>query len=435
MTALDGLSSGGAPLAVQDVGFLRRESPTNPTHWAAALQLDPRHPGDEPVSIEELRRRIANRLHLVPALRWRLLVPPAGLGLPRWIDDATFDLERHVRPGPALQDQAELDEHLGQLLMQRMDRSLPLWDMQLLPPLADGAQLAVCRFHHALADGVYTNHLWGLLFGNREDAWVDDPPAWVPQPPPGLGVRARDAAAVIRARAVPSARRRVRQAFGRQAPAPSWTPRPGSLAGPVGGQRAVQRRAVPTPEVRQVRRALGGVSTNGLYVALVAGGLQRLLDARGEPAPEVPLQALVPRNARKTGEALATPGTNTWSFFVDLPLAERDPIARLRSIDAALAADEGAAGPSGTGGFAWDVTATLVSAKPVYPGGRRVGSVWPTLPLQGRNRLAVGSIVTPDTFTLTFTADADAFPDLQVLADGAMAELDTLARTARGART
>src|SRR5258708_31793546 len=47
--------------------------------------------------IEEARRAIEARLHLVPRFRQVLCVPQRGLGGPLWVDAPAFDVADHVR--------------------------------------------------------------------------------------------------------------------------------------------------------------------------------------------------------------------------------------------------------------------------------------------------------------------------------------------------
>src|SRR3954467_9342765 len=40
----------------------------------------------------------------------------------------------------------------------RLDRSRPLWDLELLPAIGEGQSAIVWRVHHAMADGVKMMH-------------------------------------------------------------------------------------------------------------------------------------------------------------------------------------------------------------------------------------------------------------------------------------
>lgn len=77
-----------------------------------------------------------------------------------WVDDPSFDLRRHVRR-VTLPDPGDVDQLQAFVAAQRsvpFDKSMPLWSMVLVDNVtfADGTQGAavMCRFHHAIADGV-----------------------------------------------------------------------------------------------------------------------------------------------------------------------------------------------------------------------------------------------------------------------------------------
>ena len=49
------------------------------------------------LALELISVRIEQRLDLAPRLRQRLYRPGFGFGAPVWVDDASFDISRHVR--------------------------------------------------------------------------------------------------------------------------------------------------------------------------------------------------------------------------------------------------------------------------------------------------------------------------------------------------
>ena len=50
----------------------------------------------DPLTRRELAVLVEERLHLVPLFRKRVRELPLGAGLPVWIDDTTFQIDRHV---------------------------------------------------------------------------------------------------------------------------------------------------------------------------------------------------------------------------------------------------------------------------------------------------------------------------------------------------
>ncbi len=129
----------------------------------------------------------------------------------------------------------------------------------------------------------------------------------------------------------------------------------------------------------------------------------------------------MPRDVR-TAQESATTGNRTWSMFVSLPVDVADPAERLARIVDHTASAKQRASSAGNAGFRFDVAATNVRlGGPHEIGGGRIRSIHATAPLQGDNRLLVLAMSHDDELTLSFFADADAFPDLDTLADGAVA--------------
>jgi hypothetical protein len=107
----------------------------------------------EAVRIDETRRQVQPRLHLLPRFRQILHRP---LGWPLWVDAQSFDLADHIRvfPLPASAGETQLLEACEELRRRRLDPMRPLWEMWLLPGLAVRRVGLYLRMHHAIADGV-----------------------------------------------------------------------------------------------------------------------------------------------------------------------------------------------------------------------------------------------------------------------------------------
>jgi hypothetical protein len=95
-----------------------------------------------------------------------------------------------------------------------------------------------------------------------------------------------------------------------------------SLNQPIGGTRRYAAVRVPLDDLKIIKRELGG-TINDVVLALAAGGVRRLLLARGEQPPDG-LRGQVPVNIREAGEGLAL-GKRLTSLCVHLPVAEGDP--------------------------------------------------------------------------------------------------------------
>src|SRR5215207_2987968 len=141
------------------------------------------------VRIEDVRRHLELRLHLVPRFRQRLYRPRRGLGWPLWVDAASFDVAEHIRVHPlaAPGDQEQLLQACQQLARRRLDPARPLWELWLLPGLSEGRVGAFLRLHHAFADGAAALAAFGALLGLTADAPTPVAPPWTPRPIPTAG--------------------------------------------------------------------------------------------------------------------------------------------------------------------------------------------------------------------------------------------------------
>jgi WS/DGAT/MGAT family acyltransferase len=103
------------------------------------------------------------------------------------------------------------------------------------------------------------------------------------------------------------------------------------LARRVGRDRAVAFATVPLERLAALRHALDVDATvNDLVLAAVAGGLRRWLIDRDARLHR--MRVKVPVSLHRPDEAADALGNDDSFFFVDLPLAEPDPVARLRAI-------------------------------------------------------------------------------------------------------
>ena len=141
-----------------DASFLHLETPQMPMHVGALhnFELPADYEGD---FLADMRRHMAARLVLAPALRQKLVKMPLNLSNPTWVD-AEPDLDAHIVGVtlPADSGQAELERRVGLLHPVLLDRSRPLWKFHVFDGLADGPggskRFAMyTQLHHAAVDG------------------------------------------------------------------------------------------------------------------------------------------------------------------------------------------------------------------------------------------------------------------------------------------
>lgn len=328
-----------------DASFLAGERTSSHMHVGGIMLFE-----GPPPSREEALEHIAGRLHLVPRYRQKLAVPRFEMGRPMWVDDASFNLEYHVRQ-TALTSPGGIDELkqlAGRIFSQRLDRSKPLWESWYVQGLEDGRFAIINKTHHALVDGMAGVDLATVLFDlTPEPPERDDVADWSPQDEPSdaqlvaEGVKGLLRAPMDIARRVTDAVRRpdeVREAIeglGEVAwatlnPAPE-TP----LNVAIGPHRRVTWLQTELKDFKTIKNELGG-TVNDVVLAVVAGAIGHWLRTRGVRTEGLELRAQVPVSIRSDDDRHRL-GNRIAVMRAPLPVYARDPIERLRIVREAMA--------------------------------------------------------------------------------------------------
>src|SRR5688500_18139271 len=135
----------GIALTDEDRAILALETGAVAGHTCKVVLIGPGAP-----SAERLAAAVERRLSAVPALTRRL----AGSAQePVWVDDDRFDIGAHVAAADVDPcDEAALRTEVARLFAERLDRSRPLWHLDVVAR-AGGRAALVWRVRHTLADG------------------------------------------------------------------------------------------------------------------------------------------------------------------------------------------------------------------------------------------------------------------------------------------
>src|SRR5438105_7947517 len=141
-----------------DASFLYMETPEMPMH-VGALHLFELPAGYKGSFVADMRKHMATRLAIAPALRRKLAWMPFNLANPVWVDAAP-DLDQIITGVklPKGSGLPELQEQVGKLHPLLLDRSLPLWKFYVFEGLAPGPNkekrfALYTKIHHAGVDG------------------------------------------------------------------------------------------------------------------------------------------------------------------------------------------------------------------------------------------------------------------------------------------
>jgi diacylglycerol O-acyltransferase len=313
-------------LSLDDVQILRLESAAIKGHTGKVLILAP-DSGGRAARASELRARVAERIAGFPRLRERVEEPKLRLGRPAWVDAPEFDLDWHVaEPDSAdpLSDE-EFRRAVGDVLSKRLDHARPLWRFDVLPLTGYRAGV-IGRIHHAMADGVSAIRLAAGMLWDQEASR----PVLGTSPKP----KASGAKSAPSGRPAPPAAGEARILV--RLPAALWRElRPGAdsvLDQHIGSGREVAWTAFPLERLKRIgQRAGEGITVNDVVLAVVAGGLRSWLAGDGGRPHDLRVQVPVCLHARE--EEKGELGNRDSFLNVDLPLAESDPLARLRLIN------------------------------------------------------------------------------------------------------
>jgi diacylglycerol O-acyltransferase len=455
-------------LTAVDASFLHQEGADSHMHIGAVTIFE-----GPPPPFTAVAEHIRSRLHLVPRYRQRLAYPPFESGRPLWIDDASFNIEYHVRhsalPTPGTEQQ--LHRLAARIVSQQLDRSKPLWECWFVEGLEDGRFALIFKTHHALVDGVSGVDLATVLFDLSPTAQPpSEPESWRPQPEPtgaellaagaagfaktALNVTERTIAAGTNPAAAADALRDVAEGIGEMLwailnPAPE-TP----LNVDIGPHRryAVVRNRLE--DFRYVKGVLGG-TVNDVVLTVVAGALARWLRSRGVRTEGLELRALVPVSIRPKDQRHAL-GNQIVLMRGPLPVYIRDPVARLRfvkeqmdglkeskqALGARVIADVQQMAPPtilaqasrlqfSTRLFNLIVTNVPGPQFPIYMLGREMLNFFPIAFLPKGHSLAIAIMSYNGAIDFGLLGDYDALPDIETIAAGIEAGLAQLKSAAR----
>ena len=451
-------------LGPDDLRILRLESEAIAAHTLKVAIVDP-DPDGRPLTVEEVRRRVASRLAALPRARQRLAATPLRLAPPVWVDDPEFDIRNHVRATHyPVGDRRELARLAAAAMVERLDHARPLWCIDVAP-VGDGGTALLVRLHHCLADGVTCVRILSRLLWDSGAEGAPTPESWRPSAAPGKA-RLLAAGAVTRVRgmvgALAAAGRGVASArrwgeAGRELAALPGVLRrelwPLGARTPfdrrIGGAREIAFTACDLNDLKRLEHAAGpDVTVNDVLLAVVAGAIRRWLVAHREPARAMRVQ--IPVSMHHRDEAPGERGNRDSFLFCDLPVSEPDPRRRLAAINAETRSRKQHHDPdelysffhslshfrpvyrvasglaSGPRAFSLAVSNVPGPSESVHLLGRRVASLYSAAEPAQHHALRVSAVSLAGRLGLGFCTDPGAVAGVAALAEGFDASLDEL---------
>ena len=445
------------PLSGVDAAWLRMDDPTNLMTITAVLVLE------DPMDVGTLKEVIDERLLGFTRFRQRVRDPEES---PRWEMDPHFDLDRHVRRAalPGAADQEELKTRVSDLMSDPLDRSKPLWHMELIEDYLGGSAIIV-RLHHCIGDGIAlvqvllsltdehfdpsrfpTTEHTGRLSGFVEGAWKTlKETATV-----GSRILAEGTESLLN----PShALHRAKQGMSLGAALSKFaflgTDTDTVFKGDLQvAQKATWSGPLDLTTVKRIGHAIDA-KVNDVLLGAVAGALRHYLEAHDEPTDGVVMRALVPVNLRPLEQAFEL-GNHFGLVFLNLPVGTKNRLERVMGVKKQMDEIKGSAEAGAAFGilealghfpieveeqavrfFGNKASAVMTNVpgpqEQLHIKGRRVQNVMPWVPRAGHIGLGVSIFSYNGEVRLGIACDGHLVSDPDTIIEGFELEFDELA--------
>jgi diacylglycerol O-acyltransferase len=255
-----------------------------------------------------------------------------------WDEDTEFELDYHLRHS-ALPRPGRIRELLS--LVSRMhgtlmDRTRPLWELNLIEGLADGRVALYMKVHHAMFDGVAAIKMMQAVLSG--DPAEQRPPIWAQQlprrervdsvvEPQGLLERALKMGAEMLPGVQSGLRELVRDSTRTEAHAAPFNAPPTMFNVRISGSRRFAAQSFSLERFKAIGKA-ASATINDVTLAVCAGTLRRYLVAHGA-LPDKPLIAMVPVSVRTEGQ---DGGNQIAILLANLGTHLDDPLERMKLI-------------------------------------------------------------------------------------------------------
>ena len=336
-------------LSGQDAMFLYLESPRTPMHVSGLCIYDPATAEGGLVRFKQIIEHIEGRIHLIRALRQKLVNVPFSLDYPYWINDDEFDIEFHVRhiALPAPGDWRQLCIQIARLHARMLDRSRPLWEMYVIEGLdrvegfPPGCYGILSKFHHAAIDGATGAEITAIIHDLSPES-VSTPPdrTFRGESEPGaLELFSRTAINNVKTpfklvevlgKAVPSfASTQVKLA--RHKLESAGTVPKTIFNARVSGHRVIEGRNFDLEDFKVIKNTVPGATLNDAVVSVVGGAVRHYLSSFKQ-LPEESLIAMAPINTRREDER-GLGGNRVSAMSIAIRSDIHDPMERLIAVN------------------------------------------------------------------------------------------------------
>ncbi len=303
------------------------------------------------LTFDEFRNFLAERLHLAPRLRQRLIEVPLSIDHPYWIEDPDFNLDFHIHhtalPKPG--DWKQLRRLTSRIFSQPLNRSKPLWEFVFVEGLDNVSQVpkgsvaVISKIHHAAIDGASGAEILGLLFdATKKPRKIPKEKHRKLEPIPGdLDLLFKSTMNYVkRPFKLPGllyetakstwAAGKISRVQTSDVPKTAFNAPRTILNQPVSAERRWNTALLSLARIKALKKAVPDATLNDVVMTICTGALRRYLLEKNE-LPDKPLVAMVPVSTR-TKDEKTDMGNQVSAMLIQLPTDEEDPIEQLRRL-------------------------------------------------------------------------------------------------------
>ena len=344
------LGLAGERMSKIDTAWLRMDSPSNLMVITGVWAVKPK------ITYEGVCQRVEERLLKYNRFRQRVVEDAAGA---TWVEDKEFDIRNQVvrekLPRHKGGEQAALQQRVGELAMQPLVRTQPLWQIHFVENYEGGSAI-IFRIHHCIADGIaLISVTMSLVDGGeppperRRKQSAGNPEDWIAQtlikPFTDISVKALGAAGDGLAKSLELLQDPQRGLAGSMdvarlgmqvlSDAAAMLLMPDDSKTRLKGQPGRSKRVawcppVPLEEVKAVSKALN-CSMNDVLLSCVAGAIGEYLRSMGDDVTGQEIRAMVPVNLRPIEQAYKL-GNRFGLVPLVLPIGIENPVERVYEV-------------------------------------------------------------------------------------------------------
>jgi len=341
-------------LNIQDAGFIIQETDKTPMHiCGVSIYNEPRNKKKTRASYEEIIAYIQDRIHVAPIMQQKLKRVPGDWDRPYWIKDTEFSLPHHIHhiALPAPGNYQQFYKLCSEIMSRPLNLKKPLWELWVVEGLNDINGLnqksfaLITKIHHACVDGTSGGQLVQMVNDLQPNAepWPEDK---------SLTLKDERIPGDYELRAMALANNVV-SAFDYTASVAKRLPKLTRIASDLakGKRQSGAGLSVPTTRfnktpnenrtfyatsfdlewLKAIRKNLvDGATINDVMVTIVAGGLRKYLESKGE-LPDLPMAAMLPKNLRDADDD-ARDGNAVGGLLVNIHTDIDDDVERLAEV-------------------------------------------------------------------------------------------------------